>query len=111
MIQKAFRSYISRKRLLLSKAQIRFELENELEEARSNRAQMRSIEYPTGISSSIATITSPHEDHDGNIRAITGQRKHTFSFGQGESKRQPHHVIGNNADGRIRILSGRKEQS
>ena len=57
-IQKAFRSHIARKKFVQEKEEIRVELETELEEARSCRAQIRSIENPTGMSSLVNQILS-----------------------------------------------------
>lgn len=57
-IQKAFRSHIARKKFAQEKQEIRVELETELEEARSCRAQIRSIENPTGMSSLVNQILS-----------------------------------------------------
>lgn len=49
-----------KKRRAISREHIRSELEMELEEARSSRAQLRSIENPTGMTSSLTLMNSIH---------------------------------------------------
>ena len=107
MIQRAFRGFIANKKYLIEKDQFRSELEAELEEARSCRAQLRSIENPTGMTSSLAnSILSPIADSKtNNVAAIDAavvanarisHRKHTFSFGVREDEggqSHQHHLL------------------